>query len=293
MLAACAGLAAMQAPGATTRAVADSGADQSLFAATNQDRSSNGLSPLGYYGTLQNIGESQPYSCSGITVDGRSVDMIQRNYFSHVIQGCGQYVFSMMNANGVSYQSAGENIGWSSGFGSASASVAYINNAFMNSSEHRANILDPNYTRMGVGSTWTAGPWSGAGGSYNNVSMFTELFVQQGSPPPPPPTAPPPAPPSQPPAAQTPPSPSVSYSHNGPVATPSFGAPIATAEPTAAATPVPSPEPMGPGARPGAGAGSGLPGAPGEGIAPLPLEQTPSGLLSDAVLAVLEGFLVD
>ncbi|HEY6378352.1 MAG TPA: CAP domain-containing protein [Candidatus Dormibacteraeota bacterium] len=262
---------------------ADGGADAGLFAAVNQDRASNGVGPLAHNGTLQNVGEAWPYHCGGTTVHGRAYDMIERNYFAHVIAGCGQYVFSMMTAAGVGYRSAGENIGWASGFGSAGAAVGYINTALMNSPDHRANILNPNYTSVGVGSDWTAGPWTGAGGALNNVSMFVELFVQQGAPAPPPPPPPPPPTrvPPPPPAHTTPaPPPAAASTQSRPAPSPTPSA--AAAAPTPAATPAPldlSP-PVPP------------PATQQPGVPP-PLELQPSGLLSDSVEAVLESFLLD
>ena len=97
----------------------------------------------------RSIGENARYDCNGIEVNGRSDDMIQRNYFAHPILGCGQLVFSMMSAFGVHYKSAGENIGWVSGEGSATAAADYINGAFMNSPDHRSNILDGQLHRDG------------------------------------------------------------------------------------------------------------------------------------------------
>ncbi len=262
------------------RAFADSGADSGMFGATNQDRTSNGVGALQYLGTLQNVGEAMPYNCSGIHVQGRAYDLIQRNYFSHTIQGCGQYVFSMMSYAGVSWQSAGENIGWASGFGSAGASVGYVNTEFMNSQSHRDNILNPGYTGMGVGSDWTAGPWTGGGGSNNNVSMFAELFVQQGSPPPKP-TPPPPPPPT---GAPPPVLPQPTFTHNQPVPTESL--PPAQSTPAPTPTPVPI-EPS----RPSPTTGGFTPVAVTPG-APPPLELQPAGLLTDSIEAVLEGFLI-
>ena len=49
---------------------------------------------------------------TGSACTGAPIDMIRRNYFAHPILGCGQFVFSMMQAYGVHYRSAGENIGW-------------------------------------------------------------------------------------------------------------------------------------------------------------------------------------
>ena len=164
--------------------------DSQLFSLTNQDRTSNGVRSLTFSGTLQNIGEAAPYNCHGIHISGRSKDMITRNYFAHLIPGCGQYVFSMMQAFGVHYRSAAENIGLNA-YGPNP--VADINGAFMASRDHRPNILNPNYTEMGVGSYATAAgaTWTGSGSALKNVWMFSEEFAQVGISSPPPPHKPP------------------------------------------------------------------------------------------------------
>ena len=250
---------------------ADAGADSTLFSLTNQDRASNGLRALQWHATLGAIGENKYYGGCGFAVYGRSDDMIVRNYFAHPILNCGgQLVFNMMNANGIGYRSAGENIGWSSGAGDGNASAAYINTAFMNSPEHRANILNGNYTHMGTGS-WFGASWSGSG-QQSNVWMFSEEFAQLSAPPPPPP--PPPPPRTAPPPA---PATSAPVARNEPAPTPALPAPQTTAAPQAA-TPAPTPLPTAEGAVPG--------------VQP-PLLEMPGGLLSDAVLSVLEGYLLD
>jgi uncharacterized protein YkwD len=159
--------------------------DAQLFSLTNQDRTSNGVHSLTFSGTLENIGEGAPYNCRGIEVSGRSVDMIRRDYFAHPILGCGEYVFSMMQAYGIHYRSAGENIGWEAGAGNP---ASYINGAFMASSDHRSNILGSSYTEMGVGSDESSPGvyWTGVG-SEQNVWMFSEEFAQVGASSPPPP----------------------------------------------------------------------------------------------------------
>jgi uncharacterized protein YkwD len=182
------GLAVLHLAGTSSLVSANSGEDSQLFSLTNQDRTSNGVHALAFSGTLENIGEGAPYNCNGIGIDGRSDDMIRRNYFAHPILGCGQLVFSMMQAYGVHYRSAGENIGWEAG---SSSPASYLNGAFMNSSDHRANILNSSYTEMGVGSDESAPgvTWTGVGAE-QNVWMFSEEFAQVGASPPPPPRRP-------------------------------------------------------------------------------------------------------
>ena len=185
VLAACT-LAVLHLAGATSVVSANGGADSTLFSLTNSDRTSNGVHSLTFSGTLQAIGESARYNCNGITVSGRSYDMIQRNYFAHPILGCGQLVFSIMQAFGVHYRSAGENIGWVNGGLSGGSAANWINGQFMGSPDHRANILASRYTEMGVGSDESAPGvvWTGVG-RQTGVWMFSEEFAQVGSSPPP------------------------------------------------------------------------------------------------------------
>lgn len=257
-------------------AAADSSADADLFSLTNQDRASNGVPALASDGTLGAIGEAAPYSgCSGAgTVHGRAQDMINRDYFSHQIPPCGQYVWPMMSAYGVAYRSAGENIGWVNGEGSGDAAAHWINQAFMNSSDHRANILNPNYTDLGIGSAEAPGgvSWTypGAPGSYQNVWMFAQEFAQLHSSSAPPPTRAP-APPAR----------------TSPVAQPATPtpAPAATALPTPSPTAEPTP-------------------TPSPSLSPSPVPAAPAtllpayyyrgqGLISDTIESTLEAFLFD
>ncbi len=219
------GLAVLHLAGTAGVASANSGYDSQLFSLTNQDRTGNGVHSLVFSGTLQNIGEGAPYNCGGIRVSGRSVDMIRRNYFAHPILGCGQLVFSMMQAYGVRYRSAGENIGWEAG---ASSPASYINVAFMNSSDHRSNILNSSYTELGVGSDGSAPGvyWTGYGRE-QNVWMFSEEFAQVGSSSPPPPRRKPAPKPG---------------ARNSPAPPPAAVAPATTAP--APATPLPTPTPL-------------------------------------------------
>jgi uncharacterized protein YkwD len=232
---------------------ADSAADADLFSLTNQDRTSNGVAALAESSTLSSIGEAAPYTgCSGAgTIYGRAQDMINRDYFAHQIPPCEQYVWSMMSAYGVHYGDAGENIGWVSGESSESAAAEWINNAFMQSTGHRDNILDPSYTTLGVGSattaagqSWTCPASEGCSGSYQNVWIFAEEFAQITSSAPPPtpkPTPPPPAPTSTP--RPAPPEPTPSHPATATPAPTPAATPTPTATPTPDATPTPSPTP--------------------------------------------------
>ena len=74
----------------------------------------------------------------------KSQDMKNNNYFSHTSPIYGS-PFEMIKNFGISFRSAGENI--AKGYSTPQAVV----NGWMNSSGHRANILNSSYTKIGVG----------------------------------------------------------------------------------------------------------------------------------------------
>jgi len=105
------------------------------FALVNQDRASNGVAGLAFSGTLARVAQY------------RAQDMLNRNYFSHYDPSNGQLAFvELFHLWGIGYSTAGENIAWST-----NPSMAQINIMFMNSPEHRANILNGAYHRVGIG----------------------------------------------------------------------------------------------------------------------------------------------
>jgi len=89
----------------------------------------------------------------------KSQDMADNNYFSHQSPTYGS-PFDMLKSNNVSYMYAGENIAMNQ-----SAEAAF--NAWMNSEGHRKNILNPNFTELGVGIA------PKGNGSY----IYTQLFI--------------------------------------------------------------------------------------------------------------------
>lgn len=73
----------------------------------------------------------------------KAQEMVDKNYFSHTSPTYGS-PFDMMKSFGISYKSAGENI---AGHSSNSGAVE----AWMNSSGHRANILNSSFNYTGIG----------------------------------------------------------------------------------------------------------------------------------------------
>ena len=74
----------------------------------------------------------------------KSQDMKDNNYFSHTSPVYGS-PFDMIKSFGISYRTAAENIA------KGQTSPQAVVNAWMNSSGHRANILNASYKKIGVG----------------------------------------------------------------------------------------------------------------------------------------------
>ena len=74
----------------------------------------------------------------------KSQDMVDKRYFSHTSPTYGS-PFQMIKSFGISYRTAGENIAY------GQRTPQAVVNAWMNSSGHRANILNASYTQIGVG----------------------------------------------------------------------------------------------------------------------------------------------
>ena len=102
----------------------------------NAERAAAGLPALAADGSLVAIGRI------------RSSDMVARGYFSHTSPE-GQSAFTLLDEWGVPYSWAGENLARNNY--PLEETVAVAVRDLMASPPHRANILNPNYTRVGVG----------------------------------------------------------------------------------------------------------------------------------------------
>ena len=115
--------------------------EQQVINLVNQIRKEHSLSPLSANWQLARVARY------------KSQDMADNRYFSHNSPTYGS-PFQMMKQFGITYRTAGENI--ASGFFTAQAVV----NAWMNSEGHRANILNPSYTQIGVGYVASGNYWT-------------------------------------------------------------------------------------------------------------------------------------
>ncbi|MCW3489524.1 CAP domain-containing protein [Dethiobacter alkaliphilus] len=115
----------------------------------NQERTQRDLEPLKTFSLLADVARL------------KSRDMAENGYFSHTSPTYGT-PFEMLTSFGISYGYAGENIAGAGSVGSA-------HNDFMNSSGHKENILNENYTHVGIGIQ----------ASDKSGLTFTQLFISQ------------------------------------------------------------------------------------------------------------------
>jgi len=127
---------------------------QELLILVNQTRSERGLSPL--------------LSSAGLVkaAEAHSRDMAGRRVLSH-ISTSGLHLTDRLVQAGVFFESAAENVAFSETF-----VAGFIHTSLMNSPEHRDNILNAEYDRVGIGVVWEEGD-----GYY-----VTQDFVQASGP---------------------------------------------------------------------------------------------------------------
>src|SRR5688572_29580426 len=82
----------------------------------NEARHAVGVPPVQASSALAAVAGDAPYQGCGYPVAGRAADMGARNYFSHSILNCSNRgVTHMLQAAGVPYSGAAENIAWFGG----------------------------------------------------------------------------------------------------------------------------------------------------------------------------------
>ncbi len=119
--------------------------EKEVFDLINKQRTNNGLQPLKVDEEVQKVARI------------KAQDMVQNNYFSHESPTYGS-PFDMLKSFKVSYRTAGENI-------AANSSNSGAVTAWMNSSGHKANILNSNFNYTGIGVV--------------SSSKYGKIFVQQ------------------------------------------------------------------------------------------------------------------
>ena len=121
---------------------------QQVLDLVNAERAKRGISALTLDSSLSSVATK------------KSQDMANKNYFDHTSPTYGS-PFDMMKQFGISYRTAGENI--AKGQKTPQEVVA----AWMNSEGHRKNILNPNFTNLGVGIAKDS----------NKTTYWTQMFI--------------------------------------------------------------------------------------------------------------------
>ncbi|MBE6083681.1 MULTISPECIES: CAP domain-containing protein [Tissierellales] len=133
-------------PGDETPAPSNS-VESEVVRLVNIEREKAGLQPLTQSSELSNVARL------------KSQDMADNNYFSHTSPTYGD-PFTMMKTFGIKYSTAGENI--AKGYSSAQT----VMDGWMNSSGHRANILNSSFNKIGVGYV-----------NKNGTTYWTQMFT--------------------------------------------------------------------------------------------------------------------
>lgn len=108
---------------------------------TNAERTKRGLKPLKLDEKLSGVARK------------KSEDMRNKNYFDHNSPTYGS-PFDMMKKFGITYRTAGENIA------KGQRTPKEVVQAWMNSEGHRKNILNPDFTNIGVGYVKDGNIWT-------------------------------------------------------------------------------------------------------------------------------------
>ena len=127
----------------------------------NQARASNGLATLCLHEALTQAARFH------------SQEMIDKGYFDHNSYDGESFSARLERFGYTSYTKVAENIAWGSG---TKASPEYIFGTWLESSDHQANILDPDYREIGIGTA--TGEYQG----YSDSTVYTVDFgVRQSS----------------------------------------------------------------------------------------------------------------
>ncbi len=122
--------------------------ERNMLEMVNSERTKNGLKPLAPMAELNGLAEM------------KSKDIIVNDYFSHTSPVYGSFA-KMVSDAGISYYTVGENL-------AKARNVQHAHMLLMASSGHKANILNPKFTHIGIGVE-----------HYQYGVVITQLFIMQ------------------------------------------------------------------------------------------------------------------
>jgi uncharacterized protein YkwD/uncharacterized membrane protein required for colicin V production len=115
----------------TDDSVPDPASEEGMLELVNHERTSRGLQPMQMDPALRELARAH------------ARDMFKRGYFAHVTPD-GKDPFDRMRDAGIVFGTAGENL-------ALAPALDMAHDGLMNSPGHRANILNPDYTKVGIG----------------------------------------------------------------------------------------------------------------------------------------------
>jgi uncharacterized protein YkwD len=124
---------------------------QEILDLVNQDRALHGLSKLSINPTLS------------LAALAKAEDMLSHNYFAHISPD-GTTPWYWIKSMGYNYSYAGENL--AEGYSEAEE----LQRSWMASPTHRANILSPNYSEVGLAVV-----------SYHNTNLVVQMFGSENT----------------------------------------------------------------------------------------------------------------
>jgi uncharacterized protein YkwD/uncharacterized membrane protein required for colicin V production len=139
----------IQLPFHTAKGTPDVSLEKQMWGLVNRERLQRGLRPLEWDDRLQEIAREH------------SQDMLKRGYFSHYSPE-GKTVMDRVTARGLRFQVVGENL-------ALAPTLKIAHEGLMESPGHRANILNKEYARVGIGAV-VARPYG---------IMFTQVFASK------------------------------------------------------------------------------------------------------------------
>jgi len=131
----------------TTTVTVDAASEEEMFRLLNEERTSRGIKPVVMENSLRHLARAH------------SRDMFAKGYFAHINLE-NKDPFDRMEAASINYEYGGENL-------ALAPTVDLAHEGLMNSEGHKANILDPNFGKIGIGCI-DAGPYG---------KMFSQEFT--------------------------------------------------------------------------------------------------------------------
>lgn len=144
------------------------GWEAEILRLTNEERQSAGLNPVA--------------GCSRLATAAllHSNRMLEGQFFAHDDPGTGTKIVDRIRSTGYLDSANGWSVGENIAMGYSTANATMV--GWMNSPGHRANILTPGFTHLGVGVSigiWEA--WRGTYSNWNSATMATQNFGFGGS----------------------------------------------------------------------------------------------------------------